>query len=150
MDAMDRRPIIGIKSGTFTILHPGHIWMLDICKEHCDYLIVLTNSDDYIKRKKGVVPIDLQGRMSILRALKQVDRVDTFPEDTEDRWIQEYKKELLEIFPDAKLIVFHSIETYGKDHIPAADVADEIVYIPRMAGSTTEIFNVIMENKNAD
>lgn len=135
--------IIGIKSGTFTVLHPGHIWMFDYCKQYCDYLIVLTNSDDYIKRKKGVVPIDLQGRMGILKSLRQVDQVGTFTEDTEDNWIRLFKPEMQDMWPRSKLIVFHSIEIYGKTHIPAADVADQIIYIPRIAGSTTEIFETI-------
>lgn len=134
---------VGIKSGTFTLIHPGHIWMFDFCKQYCSYLAVLTNSDDYIKRKKGIVPIDLQGRMSILRSLKQIDYVDTFNEDTEDNWIKEFKPKMLKTWPDAKLIVFHSIETYGKEHVPAADIADEIIYIPRINMSTTEIFETI-------
>lgn len=140
---MERPSVIGIKSGTFTLLHPGHVWMLKICKAHCDHLIVLTNSDDYLMRKKGVVPINLQGRIRLLESIKYVDQVSWFEGDTEDKWIRDFKNNLPDSQPRPKIIVFHSLELYGKPNIPAQDCADEIIYIPRIDGSTTRMFKII-------
>jgi cytidyltransferase-like protein len=149
MGALFDQRIIGIKSGTFTILHPGHVWMLQECAKQCSIFIVLINSDYYLRRKKGVVPIDWCGRRDILSAIKGVDWVGKFDQDTEDEWIKDFKNNTMSFrYPDHKLIVFHSIETKGKDFIPGAAYADKIVYIPRIEGSTTEIFDVIRENKN--
>ena len=131
---------IGIKSGTFRILTPGHIWALNYCAARCDYLIVLTNSDEYLLRKKGSCPIKLLDRLTILSSLKMIDEIGWFPEDTEDSWIELFKYSEFTQFPDPKkLIVFHSIETQNKEYIPAKHLADEIIYVPRVEGSTTKI-----------
>mgnify|MGYP003136242880 FL=1 len=35
--------IIGFTSGYFDIMHPGHVMMLEECKQHCEHLIVGVN-----------------------------------------------------------------------------------------------------------
>ena len=42
---------IGVTFSTFDLLHPGHILMLEDCKNVCDYLIVGVQSDPTIDRK---------------------------------------------------------------------------------------------------
>lgn len=140
---------VGIKSGSFTLLTPGHIWMFNQCKKLCDYLIVLCNEDRYILRKKGVVPIDINGRQAILRSLRPIDEVGTFKGFSEEFWIREFKETRLrkEFGNDVKLIVFHSMEFFGRSYVPAEFVADEIVFIHRIPGSTTEIFDTIRSTK---
>lgn len=141
--------IVGIKSGTFTLLGPQHIWALNECKRYCDYLIVLTNSDSYIQRKKGCVPISLWDRMYILRNIKCIDMVDTFTGDTEDKWIEAFYKNRLEkdFGKEAKLVVFHSDEMEGQKKVPGEKWTDDIIYIPKIHSpikmSTTKIFETI-------
>jgi cytidyltransferase-like protein len=139
---------IGIKSGSFSLITPGHIWMLRQCKEQCDYLIVLTNSDHYIQRKKGFVPISLIGRMEILKSIKYVDEVGWFEGTYEDTWIENFKVHFLtqRFGADAQLIVFHSEEIRNNAHIPARRFADEIIFVPRIEGSTTDIIATIAKN----
>ena len=43
---------IGVTFSTFDLLHPGHILMLEDCKNVCDYLIVGVQSDPTIDRQK--------------------------------------------------------------------------------------------------
>lgn len=136
---------VGIKSGTFSILHQGHIWSLEQAKKRCDHLVVLLNDDDYLLEKKGIITIDLAGRMSIISSIRFVDEVDYFSGPNEDEWIKRFSEEKLkqDYGEDATLTIFHSIETKGKSFIPGSKYADEIVFLPRIKGSTTEIFEKI-------
>lgn len=45
--------MIGQTNGCFDLFHEGHFHYLARCKEQCDYLIVLINSDASVKRLKG-------------------------------------------------------------------------------------------------
>ena len=44
---------IGITFSTFDLIHPGHILMLEDCKNVCDHLIVGVQSDPTIDRKSS-------------------------------------------------------------------------------------------------
>jgi rfaE bifunctional protein nucleotidyltransferase chain/domain len=72
-------------NGTFDLLHPGHIVLLNTARSMGDYLVVAIDSDRRIKELKGNTrPIDSQGdRRIILSALKAVDLVEVFDTDAE-------------------------------------------------------------------
>ena len=44
---------IGITNGCFDLLHKGHTYSLKQCKNHCDKLVVLLNSDRTVRKLKG-------------------------------------------------------------------------------------------------
>jgi len=71
-------------NGCFDLLHPGHIDYLDRAAKLGDILIVGLNDDDSIRRLKGESrPINpLQERAVMLAALRSVDLVIPFSEDT--------------------------------------------------------------------
>jgi rfaE bifunctional protein nucleotidyltransferase chain/domain len=71
---------IGTVNGTFDLLHPGHVDLLEKAKSECDYLIVLLNSDKSVKLNKGKYrPImDQLGRARMLSAIEYVDVVYIF------------------------------------------------------------------------
>lgn len=85
--------------GCFDVLHPGHIIFLEKAKLAGDYLVVLLESDEKIKRIKGSNrPIFSQKeRAKMLKALKVVDRVVLLPFTNEDK---EYDKIAGKIKPD--------------------------------------------------
>jgi rfaE bifunctional protein nucleotidyltransferase chain/domain len=70
--------------GCFDLLHPGHIRTLEAARELGDRLVVCLNSDTSVRRLKGpgrpVVP--QEDRAAVLRALRCVDEVVIFDEDT--------------------------------------------------------------------
>ncbi len=78
-------------NGCFDLLHPGHIAYLNQAASLGDKLIVAVNSDDSVKRLKGKErPINnCSDRMQMLAALKAVDWVVEFSEDTPERIIAE-------------------------------------------------------------
>jgi len=71
-------------NGCFDLLHAGHVDLLERAKALGDVLIVGLNSDESVRRLKGVSrPINnLQARAKVLLALQAVDAVVVFEEDT--------------------------------------------------------------------
>ena len=71
-------------NGCFDIIHRGHIEYLNKAKKLGDILIIGLNSDDSVRRLKGVNrPINYeQDRAIVLDNLKSVDYVCIFDEDT--------------------------------------------------------------------
>jgi D-beta-D-heptose 7-phosphate kinase/D-beta-D-heptose 1-phosphate adenosyltransferase len=68
-------------SGCFDIIHGGHIKLLEEARKLGDILIVLVNDDAYLRRKGPRRPyLPLEERMAILRALRPVTVVLSFPD----------------------------------------------------------------------
>ena len=69
-----------IVNGTFDILHPGHIAMLNTARSLGDYLVVCIDTDRRVKELKGKYrPINDQNfRRIMLQNLKAVDIVELF------------------------------------------------------------------------
>ncbi len=71
-------------NGVFDLLHPGHLALLEDARALGDVLMVAINDDDSVARLKGPTrPIyPAHERAEILLALRWVDAVTVFPEDT--------------------------------------------------------------------
>lgn len=84
-------------NGCFDILHVGHIKYLEQAKKLGDILVVGVNTDESVKRLKGEKrPINrLNERMTMLDALKSVDFVTYFDEDTPYNLIDEIRPHIL-------------------------------------------------------
>lgn len=79
---------IGVTFSTFDLIHPGHIIMLEDCKNVCNHLIVGVQSDPTIDRKKindsysqisgkpKNSPVQtLEERLIMIKSIKFVDEV---------------------------------------------------------------------------
>jgi D-beta-D-heptose 7-phosphate kinase/D-beta-D-heptose 1-phosphate adenosyltransferase len=75
---------IAFTNGCFDLLHPGHIFLLDQARHTADRLIVGLNADVSIRRLKGPTrPVQSEvARATVLAAVKSVDAVVIFSEDT--------------------------------------------------------------------
>lgn len=84
-------------NGCFDILHIGHVSYLQKAKQLGDVLVVGVNSDDSVKRLKGVSrPVNcLKDRMDMLAALDFVDYVIPFEDDTPIKLINEVRPDVL-------------------------------------------------------
>ncbi|MBN1426461.1 D-glycero-beta-D-manno-heptose 1-phosphate adenylyltransferase [Candidatus Fermentibacteria bacterium] len=71
-------------NGCFDILHIGHVRLLEAAAKLGDTLLVALNSDDSVRRLKGLSRpvVTLEERAETLAALRWVDRVAAFAEDT--------------------------------------------------------------------
>ena len=120
-------------NGCFDVLHRGHIEYLKKSRELGTRLIVGLNSDASVRRLKGDSrPINNQDdRRAMLLALRFVDQVEIFEEDTPLELI-------MRVNPD--------IITKGGDYLPdqvvGYNLASETVIIPFLDGySSTRIIN---------
>lgn len=84
-------------NGCFDILHAGHVLYLEEAKNQGDILVVGLNSDASVRRLKGSTrPINNQAdRAMVLNALKAVDYVLIFDEDTPYELIQKILPDVL-------------------------------------------------------
>jgi rfaE bifunctional protein nucleotidyltransferase chain/domain len=84
-------------NGCFDIIHAGHVDYLEKAKSLGDFLVVGLNSDESVKRLKGPTrPVNpVEQRKKVLQALKPVDLVIVFEEDTPERLINEIKPDVL-------------------------------------------------------
>ncbi|MCA1933267.1 MAG: D-glycero-beta-D-manno-heptose 1-phosphate adenylyltransferase [Calditerrivibrio sp.] len=84
-------------NGCFDILHIGHLKYLEEAKKLGDILVVGVNSDESVRRLKGDKrPINsLKERLIMLDALKYVDYVTFFEEDTPYNLIKDILPDIL-------------------------------------------------------
>lgn len=102
-------------NGCFDILHVGHVRYLEETKKHGDILIVALNSDKSVKSIKGEGrPINNESdRAEVLNALKSVDYVVLFDEDSPANLLAEIKPDVhtkgadynIDTLPEAKIII---------------------------------------------
>jgi D-beta-D-heptose 7-phosphate kinase/D-beta-D-heptose 1-phosphate adenosyltransferase len=89
-DARAHNEKIVMTNGCFDILHAGHVQYLEQAKEFGQRLIVAINDDASVSRLKGSSrPLNtLKQRAAVLSALRVVDWVVPFSEDTPERLIR--------------------------------------------------------------
>lgn len=88
---------IVMTNGVFDVLHVGHARYLQAARQLGDLLIVAVNDDDSVRRLKGPTrPLNaVTDRMDLLAALRCVDYVVPFGEDTPARLIGRVLPQLL-------------------------------------------------------
>ena len=103
-------------SGGFDPIHVGHLRMMQEAAEH-GKLIVIINSDAWLKRKKGYIFMPWDERAELISALACVDNVIQANDD--DRTVCETLKELR---PD----IFANGGDRGVNTTPEAKLCEEL------------------------
>jgi D-glycero-beta-D-manno-heptose 1-phosphate adenylyltransferase len=80
---------IVLANGCFDLLHVGHVRYLEDARRHGDVLFVGINADGAVTRLKGVgrPVMPATERAEIIAALRAVDHVVVFDDDTADRLV---------------------------------------------------------------
>lgn len=128
----DLKPRVIFTNGCFDILHRGHIEMLEQSRALGDYLVVGINSDASVRGLKGQNrPINNQwDRQRTLAALKCVDQVVIFDEDTPLKLIVELQPDIITKGGD-----------YTADQVVGRELA-QVQIIPYVEGySTTKLLD---------
>jgi rfaE bifunctional protein nucleotidyltransferase chain/domain len=117
-NAKEQNKKIVFTNGCFDILHRGHVQYLTQARALGDLLIVGLNADSSVKKLKGNErPIQSQDdRREILLALKAVDAVEVFYEDTPMELIKKVKPDILVKGGDwdvSKIVGREFVESYG-------------------------------------
>lgn len=113
-------------NGTFDVLHPGHIKLLEFAKSQGTHLAVGLDTDERITQNKGEGrPIHtLEHRVFAISSIKYVDEVFTFGTDDELRDLMSTYK------PDIHVIGSDYIDTRHK--IIGIGIAEDIVFFDRV------------------
>jgi rfaE bifunctional protein nucleotidyltransferase chain/domain len=122
-------------NGCFDILHAGHVEYLEKSKALGVKLIVGLNSDESVRRLKGPSrPINNQeDRKKVLEALRCVDKVIIFNEDSPYELIKKLKPDILTKGGD-----------YTPENVKSRILVSELIIIPFKDGySTTKIVDRI-------
>jgi D-beta-D-heptose 7-phosphate kinase/D-beta-D-heptose 1-phosphate adenosyltransferase len=88
---------VGFTNGCFDLIHPGHIALLEQAKSACQRLVVGLNTDESVRRLKGPQrPVQSEtARAIVMAALRPVDLVVLFDEDTPIELIREIRPDVL-------------------------------------------------------
>ena len=131
-------------NGCFDLLHAGHVRYLAHARSLGGKLIVGLNSDDSVRRlgKGPERPIVGQDeRREVLLALRAVDEVHIFDDDTPLKLIQELRPDILVKggdWPVEKIVGHELVLSYG----------GKVLSLPFVEGnSTTSIVRKIMDGK---
>ena len=98
-------PVRVFVNGTFDLLHPGHIALLNYARSLGNYVIVGIDTDDRVQEKKGPTrPIYNQDdRGLMLVALKAVDEVRYFDSDESlEALVKDVKPDIMVVGSDWK------------------------------------------------
>ncbi len=83
-----------IATGTFDILHPGHIAFLEEAKKLGDYLIVIVARDKNVKHKpKPIIPEEQ--RLKVVSSLKVVDEAVLGDETDIFKPVEKFKPDII-------------------------------------------------------
>ena len=124
IDAMEkirnRGERIVFTNGCFDLLHPGHLRLLSKSKAMGDVLVVGINDDASVRKLKGPGrPIYPAGeRAEILLALRYVDYVTVFPEDTPLETIERVRPDVLvkgAEYKETEIVGATFVRSYGGD-----------------------------------
>ena len=113
-----------IVNGTFDILHPGHVAMLNTARGLGDYLVVCTDTDRRVRELKGENrPINNQiDRKVMLQNLKAVDIVEFF--DSEEELIA-----LIKLYKPSVMVKgsdYRGQRIVGEAHVPKVFYYDRV------------------------
>ncbi len=121
-------------NGTFDIVHPGHLALLNYAKSLGDFLVVAIDSDRRVRELKGASrPINNQNeRQLLLENLRAVDQVQIFDSD----------QELVDIVASCAIMVKGS--DYRGQPIVGQEVCPELIFFERIDGysSTAKIQHI--------
>ena len=115
--------------GTFSLVHPGHIYYLSEAKKLADELIVVIARDSTVKEVKGKCAIPERQRAKVVEALKPVDKVILGSKQDKYEVIVSQEPDILALGPDQE----KNIDKF-KFELSKRGLNPKIVRIPRLEG----------------
>ena len=127
--------IIGYTTGVYDLFHIGHLNILRRAKEQCDYLIVGVTTDELcFKRKQKYPIINEHDRMSIVEAIRYVDKVVPQTDMEKIQPVKEFDVNVVFVGSDWKGT--DAWNQYEKDF---AEIGCKVVYLDHTDGISSSI-----------
>ena len=131
-----------IAYGTFDLLTPGHIALLEYAKSLGDYLIVGVSTDEFNEIKHKHSYLSYEERKIIIEAIRCVDEV--IPEENWEQKVSDIKKYEIDT-----LVMGSDWE--GSDKFNYLEEYCNVVFFKRISDfSSTNFRNFLRENNNMD
>lgn len=130
-------------NGCFDILHIGHVRYLAEAKKLGDVLIVGVNGDKspYFRNKPGRPIVPERERLEMLDALKPVDYVFPFDDETSNEWVREIGPDFHVKCTDAGYGIEQCVERFA-----VQESGGKVVLLPKVEGrSTTNIVKQVLK-----
>lgn len=89
--------------GTFSLIHPGHIYYLSTAKSLADELIVVVARDSTVRKVKGRNLVPEKQRREVIEALKPVDKAVLGNEGDRYKIIEELDPDILVLGSDNEI-----------------------------------------------
>ena len=143
--SLRRKGRVVFTNGCYDLIHPGHLHLLEAAASKGDTLLVAVNDDDSVRRLKGESrPVyTARERAEILLAIRWVDYVTIFPEDTPLAAIQLVKPDVL-----VKGSEYKEEDIVGAKYVK--DHGGEVVRIQMKPGySTRSLIRKVSNSKQA-
>ena len=122
-------------NGCFDIVHAGHVEMLRVAKSMGNYLVVGINSDDSVRRIKGIGHplVPQKYRAELVASIRYVDQVHIFNEDDPTEFLKFIRPNI-----HVKSNEYEYMDIPEK--ILSTELGFELVFVPRYYDlSTTSI-----------
>jgi D-beta-D-heptose 7-phosphate kinase/D-beta-D-heptose 1-phosphate adenosyltransferase len=131
-------------NGCFDIVHGGHIEFLQKAKAMGDLLVVGLNSDESVRELKGEGrPIKSEReRANIISALKYVDYITIFDDDTPEEVIREVRPDILVKGDDYKMD-----EVVGREIVEGYGAHVELIPIVHGLSTTGTVEKILANHK---
>lgn len=139
------KKIVGYTTGVYDMFHIGHLNVIRLAKEQCDYLIVGVSTDELVMHEKNKTPvIPYEERVAIVEALKYVDQV--VPQTDKNKMAAWEKYHFDKMFVGSDWKGTQQWKRYEEQFAP---LGVEIIYLPHTDGiSSTKLTEVIKEILN--
>jgi rfaE bifunctional protein nucleotidyltransferase chain/domain len=134
-----RGKVVVFTNGCFDVLHGGHVEYLAWARSQGDALIVGLNDDDSVRRLKGasrpIVPFG--DRAAVLRALRSVDAVVGFPEQTPEALLDRLRPDVhvksdqyrIEELPERTVVLSYGGKIALAPHVKGRSTTDLIAAV---------------------
>ena len=132
---MSKQFKVGYTTGVYDMFHIGHLNILKRAKEQCETLIVGVTTDELCyKRKKKYPIINENDRMSIIAAIRYVDKVVPQIDMDKVRQVKEFGVDVVFVGSDWK-----GTEAWNKYEREFAKIGCKVVYLVHTDGISSTI-----------
>ncbi|MBQ8179843.1 MAG: adenylyltransferase/cytidyltransferase family protein [Candidatus Methanomethylophilaceae archaeon] len=138
---MSKQYSVGLTTGVFDVLHPGHLNLFENCKKVCDKLVVGICTDEYSIRYKNKKPLfNEEERLRIVSSLKSVDSAFIVSiDEVEDKTLILDRCRFDVLFSGSD---WQGSERFAHTQAQFDEIGIDIVFFPYTAGiSTTDLLD---------
>ncbi len=128
----------GFVAGNFDVVHPGYIQMFKQCKQECETLVILLQTDPSVERPEKLKPIfSTQERKELLESLVYVDEIITYT----------FEKELYDIIKNGNFDLRFLGDDYKERTYTGDDLGIDVSFMDRSHGwSATKYKQMIADS----